>query len=152
MAHNCENCKYSDIDYVFCEESGEEHPIYNCEKGSDISLDFECEDFEEYKPEPYVEQFTECDKCGYLPKCKSEGGVINFTGTMDDFEHFTRGIRTYCRKEKRDIEDKKLTEIINAVDENVKGGKELLQKAIERFGDITYKEFIKDKLYKMYHL
>ncbi len=106
MAHNCENCKYSDIDYIFDGETVEEYPIYACEKGSDVSLDFECKDFEEYKPELYVEQFTECDKCGYLLKCKSEGGVINCTSVRYDYKHFTRGVGAYCRKAIEPIKDR----------------------------------------------
>lgn len=156
MAHNCENCKYSDIDYIFDEELGEEYPIYSCEKGNDVSIDFECKDFEEYKSEPYVEKFTECDKCGYLLKCKSEGEVTSCTSVMDNYEHFTKRAGTYCRKESGDFADKKLSEIVEMAkksnDSQLKSNGEFLQKAIERFGDITYKEFIKDKLYKIYHL
>ncbi len=153
MAHNCENCKYSDIDYIFDEESGEEYPFYTCEKGNDVSLDFECKDFEEYNPKPYKEEFSECDYCQYASTC---GNVIESTTKYDKQIHFVRGIGGYCRKESGDFEDKKLSEIIEMAeksnDAQLKNNGEFLQRAIERFGDITYKEFIKDKLYKMYHL
>lgn len=42
----CENCKYNDIDFIFDNETGEEYPFYTSEKGNDISLDFQCEDFQ----------------------------------------------------------------------------------------------------------
>ena len=44
--NDCSNCKYCDIDYIFDEETGDEYPLYNCNKGNDTSLDFECKDFE----------------------------------------------------------------------------------------------------------
>lgn len=108
MARDCENCKYGDIDYIFDEESGEEWPIYTCEKGNDVSFDFECEDFEEYKPKPYVERFTKCDKCECLSQCKSEGEVINVTSSMDDFEHFMSGRNAYCRKDSDPFREKNI--------------------------------------------
>ena len=30
------------------EETGEEYPFYECQKGNDTSLDYECNDFERY--------------------------------------------------------------------------------------------------------
>ena len=46
MEKDCSICKYCDIDYIFDEEEGEEYPFYGCQKGNDISLDYECKDFE----------------------------------------------------------------------------------------------------------
>ena len=42
----CENCKHSDLDYIFDTETGEEYPLYTCQKGNSVDLDFECADFE----------------------------------------------------------------------------------------------------------
>lgn len=42
----CEKCKHCDKDFIFDNETGEEYPLYTCQKGNDVSLDFECEDFE----------------------------------------------------------------------------------------------------------
>ena len=59
--NDCSKCKFCDIDYIFDEDIGDEYPLYSCEKGNDTSLDFECDDFEEYKPKPYKEEDTRCD-------------------------------------------------------------------------------------------
>ena len=45
---DCSICKYCDEDFVFDEETGEEHPFYGCQKGNDTSLDYECKDFERF--------------------------------------------------------------------------------------------------------
>ena len=45
---DCSTCKYCDEDFIFDEETGEEYPIYNCQKRNDASLDFECKDFERF--------------------------------------------------------------------------------------------------------
>lgn len=44
---DCINCKYSDLDCIFDYKTGEEYPLYSCQKGNDFSLDFECKDYEE---------------------------------------------------------------------------------------------------------
>ena len=61
MDKDCSICKYCDIDYIFDEEEGEEYPFYGCQKGNDTSLDYECKDFEKYKPRKYIEKYTKCD-------------------------------------------------------------------------------------------
>ena len=55
------------------DETGEEYPLYTCQKGNDVSLDFKCEDFKEYKPKPYKEEDTECDKCYKKNECIEKG-------------------------------------------------------------------------------
>lgn len=45
---DCSICKFCNKDYIFDEETGEEFPLYSCEKENDTSLDFECKDFEEF--------------------------------------------------------------------------------------------------------
>lgn len=47
---DCSICKYCDEDFDFDEETGEEYPVFECQKGNDTSLDYECKDFEKYKP------------------------------------------------------------------------------------------------------
>lgn len=49
MEKDCSICKYCDIDCFF----DEEYPIYNCQKGNDTSLDFECKDFEKVVEESW---------------------------------------------------------------------------------------------------
>lgn len=39
---DCSICKYCDEDFAFDEETGEEYPVYSCQKGNDTSLDCEC--------------------------------------------------------------------------------------------------------------
>ena len=84
----CEKCKYSDLDYIFDDEIGEEYPLYTCQKGNDVSLDFECEDFKEYKPKPYKEEDTRCDKCKNFSNCKNDGVLIRCTTINDTREHY----------------------------------------------------------------
>lgn len=45
---DCLTCKYFDEDFIFDEETGEEYPFYECQKGNDTSLDYECKDFERF--------------------------------------------------------------------------------------------------------
>ena len=93
---SCEKCKYSDLDYIFDDEIGEEYPLYTCRKGNDISLDFECVDFEEYKPKSYKEEDTKCDKCKHLDDCKNKGMVLRSTTSYDTREHYVASRQAYC--------------------------------------------------------
>ena len=36
--NDCLKCKFSEEDFVFDEETGEEYTIYTCSKGNDTSL------------------------------------------------------------------------------------------------------------------
>ena len=92
----CEKCKFSDLDYVFDDEIGEEYPLYTCRKGNDISLDFECVDFEEYKPKSYKEEDTKCDMCKHLDDCKNKGMVLRSTTSYDTREHYVASRQAYC--------------------------------------------------------
>lgn len=92
----CEKCKFSDLDYIFDDEIGEEYPIYTCRKGNDVSLDFECEDFKEYKPKPYKEENTKCDMCKHLDDCKNKGMVLRSTTSYDTREHYVASRQAYC--------------------------------------------------------
>ena len=92
----CEKCKYSDLDYVFDDEIEEEYPLYTCQKGNSVALDFECEDFEEYKPEPYKEEDTKCDMCKHLDDCKNKGMVLRSTTSYDTREHYVASSQAYC--------------------------------------------------------
>lgn len=158
MACNCENCKFYDVDCEWDDKSDCEDEIAFCLKRHRLLLylPFKCPYFEGCEPKPYVEQFTECDKCEYVKQCESEGHVINCARRMDSFEHFVRGRNAYCRKVSEPFEDKRLSEIIDMVEDSnnmqLKDGKELLQTAIEKFGDITYKEFMKDKTLELYDM
>lgn len=84
---DCSRCKFCEKDYYYNDELGDEFPLYACEKGNDTVLDFECKDFEEYKPKPYKEKDTECDKCEYLSECKSKGNYIDCTTVNDKRSH-----------------------------------------------------------------
>ena len=93
---SCEKCKYSDLDYIFDDEIGEEYPSYTCQKGNDVSLDFECEDFKEYKPKLYKKEDTKCDKCKHLDDCKNKGMVLRSTTSYDTREHYVASRQAYC--------------------------------------------------------
>ena len=95
--NDCSRCKFCDIDYIFDEDIGEEYPLYSCEKGNDTSLDFECDDFEEYKPKPYKERDTKCDKCESLTECINDGLVLDCTNELDYMKHYIVG-RCGCKK------------------------------------------------------
>lgn len=98
MMNDCSRCKFCDIDYIFDEDTGEEYPLYSCEKGNETSLDYECNDFEEYKPKPYKEKDTKCDKCELLAGCINDGLVIDCTIELDNKHHYIVG-RCGCKKE-----------------------------------------------------
>lgn len=80
---DCSICKYCDEDFGFDEETGEEYPVYKCQKGNDTSLDYECKDFKKYKPRKYKEEDTECDICEYREKCAKYSSGIDCTTNMD---------------------------------------------------------------------
>jgi hypothetical protein len=93
---SCEKCKYSDLDYIFDDEIGEEYPLYTCQKGNSVDLDFECVDFEEYKPKSYKEEDTKCDMCKHLDDCKNKGMVLRSTTSYDTREHYVASRQAYC--------------------------------------------------------
>lgn len=98
MICNCEKCKYSDVDYIWDDEIGEEYAIYTCEKGWDTEIDFECKNFKEYKPRKYKEKDTKCDKCRYLEKCIKKYNVIDCTTTQDTRQHYIVGRCCNCKE------------------------------------------------------
>ena len=149
MSKQCENCKYCDVDYEWDDLSEDEVEIEICGKGHDISSNMDCcKDFKEYKPKPYKEEYTECDSCEYLPSCEN---VIESTLRQDMQRHFEKG-RGYCQKQSVEIGKKKLSEIIKIADKlsflDGNSAISLLRKAVDRFGDITYDELMKDKIYE----
>ena len=95
--NDCLKCKFSEEDYIFDEEIGEEYPIYTCSKGNDTSLDYECKDFKEYKPKKYKEKDTQCDKCEHLEICLDKGNVIDCRTVCDARSHYIAG-RMGCVK------------------------------------------------------
>ena len=149
MNKQCENCKYCDVDYEWDDLSEDEVEIEICGKGHDISRDMEyCEDFREYKPKPYKEEFSECDTCKYLSSC---GNVIERTLRQDMCRHFEKG-RGYCQKQSGAINKKKLSEIISLSDRlsNIHSTMiPVLEKAIDKLGDITFEEFAKVDIFKL---
>lgn len=94
---SCENCQFCEFDYIFNEDTGEEYPFYGCEKGNDISKDFECQDYQEDNQISYKEEDTECDKCEHLSKCIENGNVVNSRTIMDIKPHYVVG-REGCYK------------------------------------------------------
>lgn len=84
---DCSICKYCDEDFDFDEETGEEYPVYECQKGNDTSLDCECKDFKKYKPQKYKEKNTECDICEYREKCAKYSSGIDYTTCRDTKTH-----------------------------------------------------------------
>lgn len=94
---DCLKCKFSEEDFAFDEETGEEYPIYTCRKCNDTSLNCKCKDFKEYKPRKYREKDTECDKCKYLETCLGKGNVIDCKTISDTRNHYICG-RKGCIK------------------------------------------------------
>ena len=98
MFRDCSACKYCSVDYSFDEETGEEYPIYECTKGNDTDLDFECKDFKKYKPRKYVEKDTECDCCQNVHFCsRLYGTAFDCTNMFDKHSHVLYS-RDYCCK------------------------------------------------------
>lgn len=84
---DCSICKYCDEDFEFDEETGEECPVYECQKGNDTLLDCECKDFKKYRPRKYKEKDTECDICEYREECAKYSSGIDCTTNMDIKTH-----------------------------------------------------------------
>ena len=101
---DCEYCEYSDKDYIFDDELGEEYPLYICKKGNDTSFDFECKDFKKYTTERYVEKDTKCDKCQYLKECMVNYEVLNCTTSEDTRSHYVVGAGNDCKNKEVDNE------------------------------------------------
>lgn len=85
---DCSICKYCEIYYDWDDETGDEYPIYICQKGNDTSLDYECADFKEYKTRKPREKETECDKCENLETCIGMGDFIDCTTSYDTRNHY----------------------------------------------------------------
>lgn len=93
----CLKCKYLESDYYWDEEVGDEVKTRYCTNGKDIeTVGDSCELFEEYKPKPHKETRTVCDTCKSLSDCKESGKVVDCTGFMDNFRHFTPSFGTVC--------------------------------------------------------
>ena len=140
---SCKNCKYSDLDYIFDDETGEEYPLYTCQKGNDVSLDFKCEDFKEYKPKPYKEEDTECDKCYKKNECIEKGYLVNSTFSQDTREHYIKGRGCVCVKGCEEFLEMKLSEILEIAD--TEDMKKFIRKAIDQLGDMTCREFYQEQ-------
>ena len=59
----------------------------------------------------------------------------------------------YCQKKDGDLVEKKLSEVIQLSEKSdlVSDSAVLMIKtAIEKFGDITYREFVKNKIYELF--
>ena len=93
---SCGKCKFSNLDFAFDDETGEEYLLCTCKKGNDTQLDFDCKDFKEYKPKSYKEEDTKCDMCKHLDDCKNKGVVLRSTTSYDTREHYVAGRQAYC--------------------------------------------------------
>ena len=85
---NCSKCKYCYSDYFYDDEIGDEIQYDYCGKNHSVELDDDCNDFEELKPTPYVEKYTECDICEHLSQCKESVFCIETTTIHDVTRHF----------------------------------------------------------------
>lgn len=101
---DCSACEHCEIDYDWDDETGDEYPIYICQKGNDTSLDYECKDFEKYKPQKYKEENTECDICEYREKCEKYSSGIDCTTYRDTKTHIIYP-RDKCIKKTYDCTD-----------------------------------------------
>lgn len=92
---DCSTCKHCEMDYVWDDEIEDEYPIYDCKKRNNTSLGYECIDFEEDKPEKYVEKYTKCDKCEHFEECKEN--LIECTIDLDTYRHYIPGMCHVCK-------------------------------------------------------
>ena len=103
--------------------------------------------------EPYVEKYTECDICAYRSECQNGGNLVEITGGRDIHRHFIKSLGCYCRKETDFMGSKKLTELLEMTHElnpiERDKANELILKALDKFGDITYEELMRDKFYEL---
>ena len=150
MCELCSDCKYYDTDYEWDDLEEDEIEIVTCRKGHEIPCDdTPCSDFKKYKPTPYKEEFSECDGCQYVSSCNN---TIESTKKFDKQRHFVKGMG-YCQMKDGDLVEKKLSEVIQLSEKSdlVSDSAVLMIKtAIEKFGDITYREFVKNKIYELF--
>ena len=97
MANRCAQCEFYDFDYEWDGED-DEYEVDICLIHHDeyLESDVYCPYFKKFKPRPYVEQDTDCDKCEFLHKCIVEGNVLESTTTEDMRQHYIGGIR--CKR------------------------------------------------------
>lgn len=145
MARNCENCKYYNISYEWG-DSMEAETSERCLRRHNVflRLPIRCPHFKKCIPKPYVEKDTECDKCQYVQWCNENGYVLNNTTPECTREHFVKGRGGKCRKEDEILSGRKLSEL-----PSISRDSEIIQKAIEKFGDITYEELMNEKIYEL---
>lgn len=150
MCKLCSNCKYYNTDYEWDDLKEDEIEIATCGKGHEIPCDdTPCSDFKKYKPTPYKEEFSECDDCQYVSSCNN---TIESTTKLDKQRHFVKGMG-YCQRKDGILTEKKLSEVIQLSEKSdlVSGSAILILKiAIEKFGDITYGDFTKDRVYELF--
>lgn len=150
MCEFCSDCKYYDIDYEWDDLEEDEIEIVTCRKGHEIPCDdTPCSDFKKYKPRPYKEEFSECDGCQYVSNCNN---TIESTTEFDKQRHFVKG-RGYCQKQDGVLTDKRLSEVIQLSEKSDLASNSavlMLKTALEKFGDITYGELMKDRIYEMF--
>ena len=91
---------------------------------------------------PYVEEDTECDKCYKKKKCIEKGYLVNCTFGGDTREHYIKGRSCVCVKGCEEFFEMNLSEILKFAD--TEEMKEFIRKAIDQFGDMTYREFSQD--------
>lgn len=150
MFEFCSDCKYYETDYEWDDLEEDEIEISTCRKGHEISCDdTPCSDFKKYKPRQYKEEFSECDSCKYFSSCNN---AIESTIKLDKQRHFIKGMG-YCQKKGGDLAEKKLSEVIQISEKSdlVSDSAVLMIKTtIDKFGDITYGELVKDKIYELF--
>ena len=92
--------------------------------------------------EPYVETYTECDKCYKRQECIAKGYLINCTTSDDMSQHYIKGRNCICVKGCEEFLEMKLSEILEIAEtEDLKA---FIRKAIDQLGDITYREFYQE--------
>lgn len=100
MALECRKCKYFNEYYIFDEETGDEFPLFFCEKGHNDELDSDCkcQYFKKYHDRKYVEKDTECDICENAKICEKLCGVAFDCTTMNDSKSHVVYKKDYCTK------------------------------------------------------
>lgn len=89
-----------------------------------------------------MERETECDKCIHKKECIEKGHLIYSVFSGIRRAHYIKGRNCICIKGCEKFLEMKLSEILEVADTDKL--KDIIEKAIEQFGDITYREFYQD--------
>ena len=95
----CQTCKYHDWDWDWCGDDEYAFEVCRKHKREIEDINDTCNDYKKYKPKPYVEKDTVCDKCKYLKDCIGE--LMKITTILDSRSHYISGRGYTCKAERK---------------------------------------------------